>query len=195
MKPLFGSSGSEYNMICAADLILRMTQLEPPKRLEIAQAVTHPALWGAEDKIRHCSDWHKSWERGSAALERRLKAHDSTVRQLLGDRPEGWLAKMQPAVVAQLMADGRHYNGRDVHELLRAVRNVAEHWFQPKTAQEEAALVALTGQSAEEVRKGQATEGAAARRAEVIERAFFRDGEQGFAGLLLVFAMPGAVSG
>jgi hypothetical protein len=101
---------------------------------------------------------------------------------------------MQPAVVEQLMAGGRHYNGRDVHELLRAIRNVGEHWFQPKTAQEKAALVALTGQSAEEVRKGQATEGAAARRAEVIERAFFRDGEQGFAGLLM-FAMPSAVGG
>ena len=43
-------------------------------------------------------------------------------------------------VVDQLTADGRHYDGRQVIEILRAIRNVAEHWFQPRTAQEEAAL-------------------------------------------------------
>ena len=43
-------------------------------------------------------------------------------------------------VVDQLTADGRYYDGRQVIEILRAIRNVAEHWFQPRTAQEEAAL-------------------------------------------------------
>ena len=38
------------------------------------------------------------------------------------------------------MADGRHYDGRHLTEILRAIRNIAEHWFQPRTAQEEAAL-------------------------------------------------------
>ena len=43
-------------------------------------------------------------------------------------------------VADQLTADGRHYDGRQVTEILRAIRNVAEHWFQPRTVQEEAAL-------------------------------------------------------
>ena len=43
-------------------------------------------------------------------------------------------------VVDQLTADGRHYDGRQVTEILRAIRNVAEHWFQPQTVQEEVAL-------------------------------------------------------
>ena len=59
--------------------------------------------------------------------------------------------------------------------------------------QEEAALEALTGLSAEEVRRGQATEGAAARRAEAIGRAFLCD--RGFGDLLLVFAMSSAAEG
>eukprot|EP01047_Picozoa_sp_COSAG01_P050593 COSAG01_NODE_5128_length_4469_cov_4.067506_2_plen_1140_part_00 len=186
IKPLFDHG--KY-MTCAADLILRMTKLEPQQRPNIVQAVTHPALWDCETKVRQCCDWHKSWKWGSPALERRLKAHAGSVRQLVGDRPEGWLAKLQPAVLQQLTA-GRHYNGRDLHELLRAIRNVEEHFFQPQTSQEEEVLEALAGQSVEEVRRGQATQQAAAKRAEVIERAFFSDGEQGFAELLLIFALP-----
>jgi hypothetical protein len=38
------------------------------------------------------------------------------------------------------MADGRRYGGRHLTEILRAIRNIAEHWFHPQTAQEEAAL-------------------------------------------------------
>ena len=38
------------------------------------------------------------------------------------------------------MADGRRYDGRHLTEILRAIRNIAEHWFHPQTAQEEAAL-------------------------------------------------------
>ena len=114
----------------------------PPRRQGCHKA---PALWNAETKLRHCTDWHKSWsqERGKPALQRRLEVHAGLVQRLLGDRPEGWLAKLEahPLVLEQLLADGRHYNGREVTELLRAIRNVAEHWFQPRTPLEQVALV------------------------------------------------------
>jgi hypothetical protein len=67
------------------------------------------------------------------------------LQRLIGDRTEGWLAKLEPRVVDQLTADGKHYNGRDVHELLRAIRNVAEHWYQPKTAQVRSGGTITTG--------------------------------------------------
>jgi hypothetical protein len=51
---------------------------------------------------------------------------------------EGWLAKLDEPVRRLLLAHGR-YDGRELTELLRAIRNVGEHWFQPKTAQQEAA--------------------------------------------------------
>ena len=40
---------------------------------------------------------------------------------------EGWLAKLDEPVRRLLLAHGR-YDGRDLTELLRAIRNVAEHW-------------------------------------------------------------------
>ena len=120
-------------MTCAADLFVRMTCTDPADRLPIGEVVAHPAMWDAETKLRKITEWHKSWEKGTPALVRRLSAHSLYVKRLLGDRPEGWLAALDPVVVEQLTADGRHYNGRDVTELLRAIRNVAEHWFQPKS--------------------------------------------------------------
>jgi hypothetical protein len=50
----------------------------------------------------------------------------------------------------------------------------------------------LTGRSAEEIRRGQATAEAAAHRAAVIERVFLCDGDKSFAELLLVFEMANA---
>ena len=47
------------------------------------------------------------------------------------------------------------------------MRNIAEHWFKPATAEDEAALALLTGCGAEETRRGQASAEAAAQRAEV----------------------------
>jgi len=165
-----------------------MLHKEPRKRPEIREVVSHPALWDAETKLRQCTDWHKSWEPGTPALERRLKVHADLVQRLLGDRPEGWLAKLDshPLVLEQLLANGRHYNGREVTELLRAIRNVAEHWFQPRSGQEEVALESLTGRSVEQIRRGQATERAATERAEAIEGFFLRDSS--FAEILILFA-------
>jgi len=70
------------------------------------------------------------------------------------------------------------------------VRNIAEHWFKPATAEDEAALTLLTGCGAEETRRGQASVGAAGLRAAVVAR-YFLCAER-FADLLVVFHMPAA---
>jgi serine/threonine-protein kinase/endoribonuclease IRE1 len=199
LKPLGEASGSSF-MACACDLFVRMVRTDEKQRPVIADVMVHPALWTAEQKLSRCTDWHKSWERGTPALERRLAAHPSSVRRIIGDRPEGWLAKLDPAVVQRLTSGGRHYGGRDVTELLRAIRNISEHWFsaalsnadaEDDVAVDDAALEALTGCSAAETRRGQASADAASRRAQAIERYFLRD--DAFADLLLVFELPNAV--
>jgi serine/threonine protein kinase len=199
LKPLGEASGSSF-MACACDLFVRMVRTDEKQRPVIADVMAHPALWTAEQKLSRCTDWHKSWERGTPALERRLAAHPSSVRRIIGDRPEGWLAKLDPAVVQRLTSGGRHYGGRDVTELLRAIRNISEHWFSAALSNadaedvavdsDDAALEALTGCSAAETRRGQASADAASRRAQAIERYFLRD--DAFADLLLVFELPNA---
>ena len=95
LRPLFASGKC---MTCVADLFMRMACKEPIERIKIGDVVSHPALWDAETKLRKCTDWHKSWKKGTPALERRLSVHSLLVRRLLGDRPEGWLAALPPAV-------------------------------------------------------------------------------------------------
>ena len=85
-------------MTCVADLFMRMVCKEPTYRITIGDVVTHPALWDAETKLRNCIDWHKSWKKGTPALERRLRVHSRLVKRLLGDRPEGWLTALPPSV-------------------------------------------------------------------------------------------------
>ena len=62
----------------ACDLFVRMTRLDPKARLSIEQARRHPALWGAETKLKMVCDWAKSWERG-AALQQKLERHAAAV--------------------------------------------------------------------------------------------------------------------
>jgi serine/threonine protein kinase len=95
LRPLFASG--QY-MTCVADLFMRMSCKEPTARIKISAVTSHPALWDSETKLRKITDWHKSWERGSLALERRLSVHSRLVKRLLGDRPEGWLAALPPVV-------------------------------------------------------------------------------------------------
>lgn len=109
---------------CACDLFLRMVCVDPKQRPEISGVVSHPALWDADTKLRRITDWAKSWEKDSPALQRRLSVHATSVKHLLGDRPEGWLGRVDAAVAEQLQAASR-YNGRDVMDLLRAIRNIA----------------------------------------------------------------------
>jgi hypothetical protein len=70
------------------------------------------------------------------------------------------------------------------------VRNIAEHWFKPETAEDEAVLELLTGCGAEETRRGQASAGAAELRAAAVVW-YFLCAER-FADLLVVFHMPTA---
>ena len=109
---------------CACDLFLRMVCVDPKQRPEISGVVSHPALWDADTKLRRITDWAKSWEKDSPALQRRLSVHATSVKHLLGDFPEGWLARVDAAVAEQLQAASR-YNGWDVMDLLRAIRNIA----------------------------------------------------------------------
>ena len=86
------------------------------------QARRHPALWDAETKLRKVCDWAKSWERGTPALQQKLERHAAAVAGMLGQSAEGWLAKLDEPVRRRLLSDGRRYNGRELSELLRAVR-------------------------------------------------------------------------
>ena len=121
------------------------------------------------------------WERGAPALQRQLEQHCAAVSRMVGG--DGWLAKLDGPVRQRLLAH-RNYDGRNLWELLRAIRNIAEHWFKPATA-DLAALELLTGCSAEETRHGQASADAAALWAEACCRYFMR--EDRFGDLLVVF--------
>ena len=72
--------------------------------------------------------------------------------------------------------------------MVRAIRNIFEHWFSPGPKHDEprrlAAVAALTGWSAAELQRGQQSADAAAMRAAAVAEYFLRER---FAGLLLVF--------
>ena len=90
-------------------------------------------------------------------LERRLAAHCSSVDRIVG--ADGWLAKLDEPVATRLTAHERGYDGREVLELVRAIRNVQEHWFERERdeqaeAQRQAVVAMLTGWTGEEMRKG-----------------------------------------
>ena len=87
--------------------------------------------------------------------------------------------------------DGR-YDGNNVLDLIRAIRNVYEHWFETAgraelpPADAMLALTVLTGWSeAAEMRKGRASAEAQGMQAAAVSRYFLS--ERRFAALLLVF--------
>ena len=75
-----------------------------------------------------------------------------------------------------------HYDGRDPLDLVRAIRNIFEHWFE-RLAPDEAVL-ALTGWDDAEMQKGHAPAEGQEMRAAAVARYFL--GER-FRELLLVF--------
>ena len=170
----------------ACDLFTRMTCVEPRARLVIEKVLDHPALWDPQTKLRKVCEWAKSWERGTPALQRRLDRHAAAVKRMFG--AGGWLAQLDKSVQARLLAHGR-YNGHAPTELLRAVRNISEHWFTEgaTSAGDDEALAVLTQCSAEETRRGQASADAASRRAVAIVRYFFT--AERFGDLFVVFHM------
>ena len=58
---------------------------------------------------------------------------------------EGWLAKLDEPVRRLLLAHGR-YDGRELTELLRAIRNVAEHWSAPRAGANHATFCIQTAE-------------------------------------------------
>jgi hypothetical protein len=115
-----------------------------------------------------------------------------------GGGGRGWLGALDKEVADRLSAweEGR-YDGNSVLDLIRAIRNVYEHWFETGRAELPAdamlALTALTGWSeAAEMRKGRASSEAQGMQAVAVSRYFLS--EPRFAALLLVFEFARAWS-
>ena len=68
-KPDFSrvSSMSNPDML-AVDIVARMVQLEPEKRLKIAKVIEHPFFWDAAKRLERIRGWWKTWHRGETAL-------------------------------------------------------------------------------------------------------------------------------
>ena len=90
-----------------------------------------------------------------------------------------WLARMCGSGKED---DRRGYDGRDPLDLVRAIRNIFEHWFE-RLAPDEAVL-AVTGWDDAETRKGHASAEGQEMRAAAVARYFLGDR---FRELLLVF--------
>jgi hypothetical protein len=163
-----------------------MVRRDPTQRLRIGQVLAHPFFWTDTERVEKIRGWKTSWKRGRD-LDRRLVAHSSAVKDIVG--ADGWLAKLDGAVAQKLQvwAGGRPYDGRNVLDLVRAVRNVFEHWFDrgPQHAEAErlSAVAALTSWGDGEMRGHQSADGQEMRAA-AVARYFVRDR---FPGLLLVF--------
>ena len=181
------SAATRSTATVAVDLVARMVQRSAGLRLKIVDVVDHPLFWDAAKRLEKIRGWRKTWHRGPD-LDRRLAAHSSSVTRILGSSTDGWLAALDNTVAARLTAHERGYDGRDVLELVRAIRNIQEHLFERERdeqaeAEREAAVAKLTGWSEEEMRMGDASkEGQAMQTAEVA-RYFLTDR---FAELLLV---------
>ena len=187
----------------AVDLVARMVRCNPAARLKISQVVDHPFFWSDMHRIEKVRGWKTSWRRGRD-LDRRLGAHAGSVRStctcsLGGSGGRGWLSALDKEVADRLSAweDGS-YDGKNVLDLVRAIRNVYmyEHWFEVGRAELPAdamlALVAVTGWDEAEMRKGRASTEAQGMQAAAVSRYFL--GEHRFAALLLVFEFSKAWS-
>ena len=168
--------------------------MEPERRLSIDQVAEHPLFWDAAAQIEKVRGWKTSWRRGPD-LKRRLAAHPRTVAAILGGgntRDGGWLSALDPAVAAQLRAWKDGYDGRDVLDLVRAIRNIFEHWFE-RTSRDTAAeaevarrsvVQLLTGWNEADMRQGHQSTDGQTMRAQGVASYFMG---RRFPGLLLVF--------
>eukprot|EP01047_Picozoa_sp_COSAG01_P078476 COSAG01_NODE_14515_length_1444_cov_93.742007_2_plen_383_part_00 len=113
--------------VVAVDLVARMVCLEPAARLKIAQVLAHPFFWSDSQRIEKIRGWKTSWRRGRD-LDRRLTQHQRNVQAVCGSEG-GWLSRLDAAVTSRLQAWRHGFDGSDPLELVRAIRNVHEHWF------------------------------------------------------------------
>ena len=159
---------------------------DPAKRLKISQVADHPFFWSDMRRIEKIRGWKTSWRRGRD-LDRRLAAHTDSVHSILGGDVKGWLDGLDKEVADRLSAwEGGRYDGKSVLDLVRAIRNVYEHWFDVGRAELPAdAVLTLTTLTA----WGKSRCGRAGRRPRL--RGCRR---RRFAALLLVFAFSKAWS-
>lgn len=111
------------------------------------------------------------------------------MKAIIGER--GWVSKLDPLVAARLQSWKNRFDGSSLLELVRAIRNVFEHWFERLDYDEVAeaerlrAVGVLTGWSGErEMKRGHASSEGQELRAAAVSHYFVR---QRFPQLLLVF--------
>jgi hypothetical protein len=183
----------------AADLVARMVYLQPNRRLQIREVTAHPMFWDAAARLEKVRSWKVSWRRG-ADLKRRLDNHPRAVAEILGgagrNRSDGgdvgWMSALDPAVAAQLTAWKDGYDGRDMLDLVRAIRNIFEHWFERDSradateaeAARRNAVELLTGWDESKMRRGHQSKEGQEMRAVAVAGYFL---ERRFPSLLLVF--------
>ena len=148
------------------------------------------------------SGWKSSWRRGSPQLAARLAAHARSVREITGGKVAsvGWKAELDSCVVEWLEAETRErrvrpYDGRDVLDLLRAIRNGFEHWFERKRSAEEearrqAVVHAMTGWDGGQISDAHSSRDSRQLRAEAVARYFL---SERFPSLLLIFEFGSSV--
>ena len=135
-KPDFDALASRAAQPLAVDLVARMVRLDAAQRAPIARVLEHPLWWDAAKCVEKISGWKTTWRRGSPQLEARLAAHARSVRGIVGKAgAAGWLARLDGCVAEWLEAETRErgvrpYDGRQVLDLLRAIRNSFEHWLE-----------------------------------------------------------------
>jgi hypothetical protein len=122
-----------------------MVHRSPTQRLKISQVVEHPLFWSDVHRIEKIRGWKTSWRRGHN-LDRRLAAHPGSVKTILGGggSGRGWLGLLDKEVVDRLSAWGDGgYDGNDVLDLIRAIRNIEQHWFETSRGELPADVLAL----------------------------------------------------
>ena len=175
----------------AVDMVTRMVYRRATARLKIVRVLEHPLWWGAVEYMNKVCEWKSTWRRSPGQLKARIKAHRQAVRDIVGD--EGWLVKLDAPVATALgKADGgrRGYDGDSLADLLRAIRNIYEHWYDQRATHSVAALRAITGWSKSQVSEMRGSKDAHAARAETTMRYFF----ERFPRLVLIFEFERAAS-
>ena len=158
----------------------------------IEQVLAHTFFCSDSQRIEKIRGRKICWRRGRD-LDRRLGQHPHTVKAIV-EGECGWLSKLDPLVVTRLQAWKQGFDGSDPLELVRATRNIFEHWFDERHGRDDEAervhaVSVLTGWSAgREMKRGHASSEGQEMRAAAVASYFVRERVP---GLLLVFGFRG----